>query len=745
MPMKTTRQLRSRARQALDIAGLAASVLRRSAVKRFPSLGVAERLAMLPASAPLSARLTIRWNDQHVPFIEAATERDAAVGLGIVHGHLRLGMLEVMRRAARGRISEVAGPIALELDRLLRLLDFPCASTASLAMLPPATRAFVDGFAEGISAAAATRPLAPELDILGIEPEPWTAEDLFAVGRLCSADYSWRVWRTLNTLRQDEDWAKTWVDLVDTGMDDELPVGAETLERSLPDAFVRGSNAFAVDGSRTATGVPILSCDPHLPIVTPNIWLIAGFRTPDLTVWGLMIPGLPIFGVGRNRHGAWGGTNLHATSSELVDVEGEAIETVTTAIPVRGGDTETVELRQHRLGPIISDAKPFNMPSETVALHWLGHRASDEYTPFLGLMRAKDWDDFETAIDGYGLPGLNMLWADRSGTIGKMIAARIPRRPLETPPDIVISPEAAHEQWANLLSARDLPIVKNPPSGLVSSANEAPDTSPVTISLFFSPDTRVRRIAALVGDRHDLTADDVKAMQLDVFHEPAHALARRIARVAAAARLGGPVADAIAGWDGDYGEESAGALAFELVAKPLVEALEARSPRKYANAHWRPFSRLQRLADAASDEELAIVLQGALAEAAVPFREHGTWGAIHRIALAHPLSRLPWLKPRLPSLEFPTGGSNDTLMKAQHPFTQEVHRVTFGAEARFIADLSDEDATWAVLLGGQDGWPGSRSMFDQVGAWRRGDLIQLPMRRETLAIAFPRVVTISPA
>lgn len=701
---------------------------------------------MLPAAAPLSAPLTIRWNDHHIPFVEAATERDAAVGLGIVHGHLRLGMLELMRRAARGRIAEVAGPVALELDRLLRLIDFPRASEPSLAMLPQETRAFVDGFAEGISAAAATQPLPPELDIIGIEPEPWTAEDLYAVGRLASADYSWRVWRTLNKLRQEHDWARIWVELVGTAATDaDIPVGAETLDRTLPDAFVRGSNAFAVDGTRTATGVPILACDPHLPIVTPNIWLIAGFRTPALTVWGFMIPGLPIFGVGRNDHSAWGGTNLHATSSELVDVAGEEIETVRVSVPVRGGADREMDLRQHRLGPIISDAKPFNMPSETVALHWLGHRPSDEYTPFLQLMRARAWDDFEEAIDGYGLPGLNMMWADKSGTIGKMIAARVPRRPLETPPDIVIRPDEAHEQWANLLSGRDLPIVKNPPSGLVSSANEAPDTSPVTISLFFAPDSRVKRIAALVGDRRDLTADDLKAFQLDVYHAPAHALARRIARVAATARLGGPVAEAIAGWDGFYAEGSAGALAFELASKPLVEALEARSPRKFSSPYWRPFSRLQRLADTTSDHDLAAVLREAFAASEEPFARHRTWGTLHRIELAHPLSRIPWLRPRLPAIEFPTGGSNDTLMKAMHPFTHEVHQVGFGAEARFVADLSDEDATWAVLLGGQDGWPGSRSMFDQVGAWRRGDSIQLPMRAEALAVAFPRVTTVVPA
>jgi penicillin amidase len=745
MAMAKTSRIGRRARQAFGLAGLASVVLRRSALRRFPPLSLAERLATVPVSAHLDAPLAIRWNDHHVPFVEAESERDAAVGLGIVHGHLRLAMLEVMRRAAFGRIAEVAGPAAVELDRLLRTIDFPRATRPSLAMLPAATRAWIDGFADGITAAAAVRPLPPEFEILGITPEPWTAEHLFAVGRLCSADYAWKVWSTLNTLRRDADWARIWLEMlaVDAAVaGEDIPVGADTLDETLPTAFVRGSNAYAVDGSRTASGAPILAADPHLPITTPNLWLIAGFRTPHVTVWGLMIPGLPIFGVGRNGHGAWGGTNLHATSSELVDVAGEAVETVTTTVAVRGGAPREVSLRQSRFGPVVSDTKPFEMPGETVALHWLGHRASDEYTPFLGLMRARDWDDFEEAIDGYGVPGLNMIWADRAGTIGKMIAAHVPRRPLEAPPDIVVAPAAAHAHWERLLTGRDLPIVKNPAAGLVASANEAPDAAPVTISLFFGPNHRVERIAALVGTRRDLTANDLKRFQLDVYFRPAHRLARRIARLTAGSEDG--VLAAIAGWDGRYHEDSSGALAFELVAKPLVEALEARSPKRFASPYWRPFSRLERLAGAASDEELAAILGDAAAAVQPVWETHRTWGALHRVHLAHPLASLPWLRPRLPALDFPVGGSNDTLMKSMHPFTDRVHHVGFGAEARFVADLSDPDATFAVLLGGQDGWPGSRTMFDQVGAWRRGDSIELPMRRDSLARAFPRVTPVAP-
>lgn len=739
-------RLTERATQAFGLAGIASLVLRRTALRPFPAVTLAERLAMLPAAAPLAAPLSIRWSPQHVPFVEATSERDAAVGLGIVHGHLRLAQMELMRRAATGRIAEVAGAAALDADRLLRLIDFPRATEASLSIMPAATRAWVDGFADGINAAAAAS-LPPEFAILGIDYEPWDARTLFAVSRLCSADYAWKVWRTLNKVRNDPGWAELWADLAGVAAvaDEDIPVGADNLEEVLPHAFGRGSNCLALAGSRTASGAPILACDPHHIIATPNLWLIAGMRTPDLEVWGLMIPALPIFGVGRNQHGAWGGTNLHATSSELVDVAGEPVDVVPAAIRVRGGSVREVETRQSVWGPVISDAEPFHMPAETVALHWLGHRPSDEFTAFRGMMAATSWETFAAAVDAYALPGLTMMWADPSGTIGKMIAAHVPSRPLATPDDLVVTPADAHAQWGRMLTGRALPMEVAPERGFLVSANEAPEDPPVTISRFFAAPHRFLRLTDILASRNDFSADDVRALQLDVHLDPAHELATRLVGLARELGIAGPVVDAIAGWDGAYAADSAGALAFELVAEPLIETLEERSPKRWVSPYWRPFSRLELLVEAAAPGDLADALRSAVASAEKPFARHGTWGALHRIRLSHPLARLPWLLGRLPTIEFAIAGSTDTVMKTMHPFTSEQHATTFGQNARFVADLADRDATTAILLGGQDGWPGSRTMFDMVGPWRRGEQVRLPFSDDALAGDFPHATPVRPA
>ncbi len=326
---------------------------------------------MLPATAPVASTLSIRWNDHHIPFVEAGSDRDAAVGLGIVHGHLRLAQMELMR-AHRARAACPRSPVAsaLELDRLVRLIDFPRATEASLALMPDDTRAWAEGFADGINAAAEAA-LPPEFDTLSIPYEPWTVEQLFAVSRLCSADYAWKVWRTLNPLRDDPEWSRMWAEL-DRHRRSRRRGHPHRGRQSGRRAPLRVRPRRLATPMRWRARAPRRACRCWRATRTtssprPTFGSSPGFARRELSVWGFMIPALPIFGVGRNQHGAWGGTNLHATSSELVDVSGEEIETRTDHHQA-GGKAHEVETRQSRFGPIISDCQRLQ--------HGLRHRGA---------------------------------------------------------------------------------------------------------------------------------------------------------------------------------------------------------------------------------------------------------------------------------------------------------------------------------------------------------------------------------
>ncbi|MGH6819842.1 MAG: penicillin acylase family protein, partial [Methylocella sp.] len=281
---------------------------------------------MIPQeSIPIVSPVTIHWNDRQIPFIEANSDEDLAVALGLVHAHLRLAQLEVMRRVALGRVAEMIGPLGIEIDRSLRLMSFGRAVPKIIATLSEPTRIWAEGFIRGINHHLVHTAKQPhEFKVLGITPEPWTLTDLFTLARLHAADITWLVWSRLLRVRarmDPKEWATLWPRLLASDTPSTFAATADTgVERAFAAATRSGSNSAAVSAARSASNASMIASDPHLPLGLPNPWLIAGVHSPGYHVVGLMVPGLPFIALGRNRWIAWGGTNLHAQASDLFDI-----------------------------------------------------------------------------------------------------------------------------------------------------------------------------------------------------------------------------------------------------------------------------------------------------------------------------------------------------------------------------------------------------------------------------------------
>lgn len=718
-----------------------------------------QRLAMLPRSVPAASAVTIHWDEHQIPFIEAASDTDLAAALGVVHAHLRLGQIELMRRVALGRLSEMIGPRGIELDRTLRLFGFSRAAPGIVAMLPEPTRrwaeAFLAGFNHCVAQLAHAGALPHEFAVLGIRPEPWTLADLFTVARLVSADVNWMVFGRLLRARaamSAEEWQRLWPLLLEgagaeTWTETPAPEPGEALtEQALARSARSNSNSAAVAGRRSANGTAMIASDPHLPIMLPNLWLIAGLHSPTMNAVGLMLPGLPFVALGRNRWIAWGGTNLHAASSELFDVSGEHLTDQWETIRVRGARPHRIRLRESRLGPVVSDGLLLRS-ARPLALRWVGHRPSDELSAMLGIARARDWQEFRRALSGFAIPGQNMVYADATGPIGRVIAAALPRRPRDTPPDLVADPRREAE-WTELVGSRELPAERDPSEGFVASANEDPGPTPAPVGFFFSPPERASRMRELLGGEARLTAEDLQRLQQDVCQPAALRLRDLLVRGVGHGKRAESLRrllQALAEWDGCYAADSRGAAAFELVFAHLAALLWPERRIAAIRAIWTTRQILGRDIAALTAAELERALSRALAAAARRFRREPSWGALHRLRLRHPLAQLPLLGRRFTFGEFASAGGNDTLNKTGFPLSRGRHYIGYGACARHISDLADPDDNRFVLLGGQDGWFGSANFLDQVATWRRGGYITVPLRIETARLCFRHKTLLEPA
>ena len=715
---------------------IAARIGARGLLIRRPRRTLTQRLAEFPTTAPVRGSLRIHWNAQQIPFIDAEDEGDLAIGLGMVHAHLRLAQMEIMRRASQGRLSELIGPLGLEADRALLLLDLDRAVPDIVAGMSVSTRHWAEGFVAGVNhVQQSLRILPEEMRLLGIGREPWTVTDLVTNARLGAADVSWALYGRLLRARRElvaslglEAWRALWPALLAGGMPDPDTVLAGSLARA-------GSNAVAVAGWRSRSGAALLAADPHLSVALPNVWLAVGMHAPTLNVVGLMPAGLPVVAIGRNRHLAWGGTSLHAAASDLIDVSDEPIEERTVTLTVRGAGKRRLTLRRSRHGPIVSDGMMLPHPTP-LALRWVGHAASDELGAMLGVMRARSSEEFSASLAGFAVPAQNMVHATADGHVGHTLAVAVPRRPAAPATDIALPPEAA-AAWNELARTPDFAERRDPPSGVLPSANDAPPPGPVPVGFFFSSQDRVDRLRAMLGSTRLLDLDDLAAMQTDVQGraDTAQALAARLPEH--------PMRAILRDWDGRYDGASAGAAVFETLIAELAARLPGQGRLRPLAAIWTGRHLLAKQVLAQDDAVLTPLALAAMDRTSAVLKGGRRWDRLHRMRLRHYFGAIPVLGHRYRFGSYASPGGNDTLNKTGHAPVRGRHAVTYGASARFLADMADPDANRVVLLGGQDGWLGSDSFADQVGLWRSGASVTLPLQVET-ARRWPHLTLVSP-
>jgi penicillin G amidase len=712
-----------------------------------------DRLAAFPKSGlPLEHPVTVRWNSYGVPWIEAQTDHDLAFTLGLVHAHLRLGQLTLAKRIVQGRLSESAGPFTLGIDRLLRTIDFGYAAADTEARMSPSTHAWMSAFVDGLNwyqQHAAAKP--PEYGLLELSDEPWTIRDLLAIGRLAGTDVNWLADIQLLKARLRPDWAQTWQRALAAGTDS-LPSFDPTEQHALLfDLFAHssrsGSDAVAVAPAHSASGATLLAADTHLGTVLPNFWILVGLKSPSYHAVGLMPPGLPIIGLGRNDDLAWSGTNMHAAASDLYDVSGASAGSFATRqepIRTRFWFDSEITIRRAAAGPIISDTSFFpGRPGETIALRWTGHEASDEIGAFLGVMRARTADEFRHALAGYGVAGQNMLCATRTGDICQVMAVHLPIREANLPSDLVRSASDPAAQWHGEVDALNLPWALNPREGLLASANNRPARTDLPVGYFFQPSERVDRLYALLRSRERLTLNDLAQMQLDTLSLSAVALKTALVaaiRSSAASAQSPDFVQTLESWDGRYEANQAGPVAFETLLFELARRVYGSAAGRGDGiaAEWGYL--VHYLAEdlaARPEPERSTLIASALKNAAAASARYRNWGDIHRLRVGHALENVPLVGRFFVLDNLRVGGSRNTIMKTAHGLVSGRHDVTYGSQARQLCDMSDPDRSLFVLLGGEDGWLGSENFADQVGLWRQGLAIPMPLTAAAVAAQFP--------
>ena len=780
--------------------------------------------------AGIDGEIRITRDANAVPHIRATTDRDAFFAMGLSHAQDRLWQMELNRRAAQGALSELFGARAVEVDRLVKTLDLYGLASRSQQFQTPETLEALAAYADGVNAwishvnANALGRGAPELFLFGNGLAPWTPADSLAILKMMalrlSASARREVMRgkflvnlppekVVDILPDDPNPAVTTPRRF-SGLFPELFPGASfaaaqpTRDDPMMDLFgppmrpemVGASNAWAVDGSRSSGGKPLLANDPHLWLSAPGVWYLMDIAGPGVSAIGGTLPGTPVVLVGHNRDLGWGLTTTGVDDQDVYiekinpDDPGQYLtpngwqdfKTRQFRIEIAGADALTEIVRQSRHGPVL-DGEQFGVEAVTpeghvAALRWTALEPEDRtMSAALHLMLARDIDQAVSASKMVLAPAQNIVLADRTG-VAMIVAGAIPARSSNSRSQGRIPSPGwlAENDWLGIRPPILNPIVIRPASGAVANANNRITIAPYPNHISFDWDYpyRIQRLEKELSGRAYHSREGFVALQNDAVSEMARSILPLIARDLWWRKKAGGGTDRqrrqavemLASWNGDMNQHSPEPLIFAEWMRMLTRRLAAdelglllddvEGPRPlFVERVFRDIDGAGSWCDVNKTPEIegcpemaALALDDALVSLARKYGgnvEGWRWGAAHVAVHTHtPLGLINAMAPFF-NIENETSGGNFTLLRGLSagrdpaPFNN-IH----AAGLRVVYDFADLDGSVMMIATGQSGHPFSRYYDHLAGLWARGDMIPMSMSDEDAAAGAVGVMILRP-
>ena len=512
----------------------------------------------------LQAPVEVIYDEQLIPHLYAENELDLYRAQGYITAKHRLWQMEFQTRAAAGRLAELVGPIALELDRMTRRKGLAYGAELGIDYLmkeDPETLALVEAYADGVNqyiGQLTDARLPIEYKILNYKPEDWSAYKSLLLLKYMSdmlvgdrdLEYS-NLKKILGKAKLDRlypefpkendpviEKERIWeFQSLYPPKPDSLTYPEESLQLEAMTQPIEGtgSNNWAVSGIKTKNGHPILANDPHLSLNLPSLWYSMQLSTPEHTVKGATLPGALGVISGFNQDIAWGVTNATKDTRDWYKItfqdasrkaykygqEWKTTEFRIEEIKVKGQETYLDTVVYTHYGPVVYD-KTFKSDRQDLnfALRWIVHQGnSNEQKTFIQLNKAKNHRGYTEALMNYAAPAQNFVFASKTGDIAMRIQGKFPLKWKEQGKFFMDGADPKME-WQGYIPFEHNPNTLNPERGFVSSANQHPVDSTYPYYTFDHSyeHYRNRRLNSKLASMEQITVDDMKALQYDSYN-----------------------------------------------------------------------------------------------------------------------------------------------------------------------------------------------------------------------------------
>lgn len=732
------------------------------------------------------AEIEITFDSLGIPQIWAQNETDAYFALGYQHAADRMFQMDLTRRVASGRLSEMIGSNALDFDIQQRETGHRRIAQEALANLSEHNRVRLEAYTNGINAYRNNcRAIPFEYRFMPLSFEDWTLLD-------CLTLLSFQTWFSNALMTKDQfyfelfskldqakaqslvfdypDWAPTTVNEATVGeikrsekkygshFDYDIKHEGNEVQQALLDyifTFARqpllmsnSSNAWVVAPEKSASGHAMLASDPHLELSRlPQFWYAVGIHIKDgPEVFGITVPGLPFTIMGHNGQTAYaftaGGTDLidyvdlklnPVDSSYYLAKDGYVrFEYYSDLIYIEGmNEPEAVSFRWSQFGPVTDRDITNNVAT---AMHWVGYDVNldSTITAAFELSSIKNYEQFQKAVTSFGALDANMLYADAEGNIGYQLTAPLMVR--ENGSSI------SHHGENKTLPYKYYPLEKtphslNPTEGFIASCNNLPQRLDYLHGSYFN--NRIVSIVDLLKSKDKFSFEDMKKFQLDINDRY---LLRHTAEIAQIIELcdDQAKADQILNWDGNCAVEST-ELPLALIYLELLkkETFADELPTEYKSLpkdwidHFDQIDQAGWFDDKATDdivEDYETIAQRAMTKA-LELSAGKTWGQFNTFSMEHPMARVMVVRDIL-NLKIgpvPNSGNSGTLKAA---FTSNDTLFNFqtiaGPSMRMVIDFNDIDNVAFVLPAGNSGNPMSDHFLDFYPLYSEGKYHTVP-------------------
>lgn len=741
----------------------------------------------------ISKTTEVYFDEYGIPHIYADNQKDAQVVLGYVHAQDRLWQMELMRRIASGRLSELFGNKVSKTDKFFAALGINENSEKAVAQLDKNSQSYIlaNAYLDGINQYLENGKTPVEFTLLGLEKKPFTLKDVYNIFGFMS--FSFAMAQKTDPLLTDIRDNLGTAYLKDFGLDGSLGTTqlksfkgevsnysevskqvASLLDASPIPAFI-GSNSWVIGGQKTKNGKVIFANDPHIGFAQPCTWYEAHISCPDYEIYGYYLAGTPFPLLGHNHQYAYG---LTMFENDDVDFFAEEINPKNQnqywykkelknfiqkkkIIKVKDSSDIVLNIKESIHGPIINDVMTGSFSKKPLSLSWIYTKEKNQILDAVyHLSHSNDVTDFRKNCQLIHAPGLNVMYGDAKGNISWTATGKLYKMPKNVNPNFILNGSNGEDDKKEFLDFSKNPSALNPSWNYVYSSNNQPEAvDGYLYPGYYLPKDRAMRIESFLAPKNNWTSQDVQKMILDNTSSRSSFIVNKILSEISTNNQSVEFKKAyeiLGKWNGsnnlnDIAPTIYNKLIYRYLANTFQDELGSEKFSAMLSTHFVKQMIENQVANENSvwwdnistknkKETRKEILTKSFNETVAELEKQlgndvskWTWNKVHTLEHMHPIGKVKALAPFFNVGKFEVAGSNEVINNLMFGFSSNgKYEVKAGPSTRRIIDFSDVENSVSILPTGNSGNPMSKHYNDQAEMYNKGQFRKMLINRKTI-------------